>query len=127
MRQREGPTAATPAPGQLRQRARSTGGAAPVEKVWPRLYREIRQFESCRRKHGRKHGRHSVEHGTSAMRKMAGRFPARGLAVSFELIHNLKEGTLILFRQGIRSIRAAMRAQLYEKSTTERSMAPHQT
>jgi hypothetical protein len=58
---------------------------------------------------------------------MAERFPARGLAVNFELIHHLKEGTLILFRQGVRSIRAAMRAQLHEKSTTERSMAPHQT
>jgi hypothetical protein len=58
---------------------------------------------------------------------MAERFPARGLAVDSKLIHDLKEGTLILFRLGIRSIRAAMRAQLYEKSTTERSMAPHQT
>ncbi len=61
------------------------------------------------------------------MRALAECFPARGLAANFKLIHHLKEGTLILFRQGIRSIRAAMRAQLYEKSTTERSMAPHQT
>ncbi|MGO9006459.1 MAG: hypothetical protein ACLQB4_11950 [Beijerinckiaceae bacterium] len=48
---------------------------------------------------------------------MAERLPARGFAVNFELIHHLKEGTLILFRQGVRSIRAVMGAKLYEKST----------
>jgi hypothetical protein len=43
------------------------------------------------------------------MRRMAERFPARGLAVNFELIrhlkeliHHLKERTLILFRRGVR-------------------------
>jgi hypothetical protein len=41
---------------------------------------------------------------------MAERFPARGLAVDFKLIHQLKQGTLILLGQGIRSIRAAMAA-----------------
>jgi hypothetical protein len=40
------PTAATPAPMQLRQRAPSRGGAAPIEKVWHRL-RAAPEGDSC--------------------------------------------------------------------------------
>jgi len=98
------PTAATPAPcGFGGERRRGRGG--PVEKV----RRRPRAAKFGNSHPVRKHRRHSVEHGTSAMRRMAERFPARGLAVNFELIrhlkeliHHLKERTLILFRRGVR-------------------------